>query len=337
MASNNTNASTNTGVATVVIYYPLCLVIFGTIFNSLTFITLCRPLFRDGKKYPAMHYMRAIAIFDILMLYGWNFDHYLSGAHGFSLLAYSIVSCKFFTFLNYFAAQTSAWLRVFVSFDRYVLLNHRNLAWFSKSKNVLIIIGCILGFTVSLNLPLPIVACFYQQNGKFTYLGRYFSIYPLWDYINLGVYNCAPFILMVIFNSGVIYSLIRHRRTITLQNSRVQHRSISMTLVITTFLFLLMTIPATVAFAFFSNIASGTILDAMDSILYTYHITSFPLYFITFGDFRREFIAMITCSTNNPRVAPVPVIVNNRTPGYTLSTNKYAGTKSKRLDSNPIG
>jgi hypothetical protein len=266
--------------------------------------------------------MRAIAIFDILMLYGWNFDHYLSGAYGFTLLTYSIVSCKLLTFLNYFSAQSSAWLRVFVSLDRYASLNNQNRTWFGKSKSVLIIIGCIVGFTTLLNLPLPIVACFYRSNGKVNYLGQQFSIYPLWDYINLGVYNCAPFILMVIFNSGVIYRLIIHRHTTILQNSRVKHRSISITLVITTFLFSLMTIPGTVAFAFFSNTASHTVLNAMDSMLYTYHITSFPLYFITFSNFRREFIAMITCSTNNRRVAPVPAIKYNRTPGQTIPTVK---------------
>ncbi|CAF5128302.1 unnamed protein product, partial [Rotaria sp. Silwood1] len=88
------------------------------------------------------------------------------------------------------------------------------------------------------------------------------------------------------FKTGVIYYLIRLQTTSTIQNSRIQHRSISITLVITTSLFIIMTIPATI-----------------DGFLYSYHVLSFPLYMITFDEFRQEFFAMITCKTNNQRVA----------------------------------
>ncbi|CAF3833352.1 unnamed protein product [Rotaria sp. Silwood1] len=71
-------------------------------------------------------------------------------------------------------------------------------------------------------------------------------MYPLWDQINLGISVCAPFILMVILNSGVIYYLIQLKRKTTIQNSRIQHKAISVTLVITTFMFLMMRIPTTV-------------------------------------------------------------------------------------------
>ncbi|CAF3745068.1 unnamed protein product [Rotaria sp. Silwood1] len=61
----------------------------------------------------------SMAIFDILMLCGWIIDHYVSSIHGFSFSERTIPLCKFFSFLNYFAAQSSAWLRVFISLDRY--------------------------------------------------------------------------------------------------------------------------------------------------------------------------------------------------------------------------
>ena len=32
----------------------------------------------------------------------------------------------------------------------------------------------------------------------------------------------------------------------------------------------------------------------LDSILYTYHILSFPIYFLTFAEFRREFFKLRT-------------------------------------------
>ncbi|CAF5119115.1 unnamed protein product [Rotaria magnacalcarata] len=245
--------------------------------------------------------MRAMAIFDILMLYGWNIDHYFSIMHGFQIQTSSIPVCRFCSFLNYFAPQSSAWLRVFVCWDRYLSLSRLHKTWFSHPKNVLTIIACIMSILFLLNCHMFFSTCYYIAPGKITVLSWAFQIYPLWDYVNLGVYNGAPFALMVIFNSGVIYHLIKLRRTSTIQNSRIQHRSISITLVITTFLFLMMTIPATVGFAFFST-SYRPVLQFLDGLLYTYHILSFPLYIITFDEFRQNFINMITCGRNNRRV-----------------------------------
>ena len=285
----------------VVAYYPLVLVTIGTMLNLLTFLILCRSKFRNTREKPTFHYMRAVAIFDILMLYGWNLDHYMSDVHGFMIQTLSIPACRFFSFLNYFAAQTSAWLRVFISFDRYLAMSRLHRTWFGHSKHVLtIIISIILIFTL-LNLQFFIVGCSYKANGSVSVYSKTFTTYPLWDYINLGVYNCAPFILMIIFNSGVIYHLFHLNATIAIKHIRFQHRAISITLLITTFLFLIMTVPSTVAFALFYT-ANETILDALDNLLYSYHTLSFPLYFITYGTFRREFIAMILCKNHRQPV-----------------------------------
>ena len=235
------------------IYYPLLLIIVGTILNFLTFAVLCRLPFRDMKKQPAMHYMRTMAIFDIFVLYGWNLDHYFTTMRGISLSMYSIPSCKLINFISYFATQTSAWLRVFICIDRYLSLSHLNRTCLNKSKSILIIIGCTITVFFVLNLHILLFACYFESDGEINPNAVWYGIYPLWDNIHLIIYNCIPFILMVIFNSGVIYHLAHLRRTTTVQNSRIQHRSISITLVITTFLFLAMTIPSGVTFAFFSN------------------------------------------------------------------------------------
>jgi len=252
--------------------------------------------------------MRAIAIFDILILYGWNFQHYLSSVYGFTLERYSIPSCKFFLFFEYFIAQTTAWLRVFVCLDRYFLLSRLHKTWFNRSKNVIIIIIHIITLLALFNLHLMIFGCFYAPDGEIDINSRLYTIFPLWDYINLAVYNCVPFVLMVIFNSGVIYHLIQLRRTTTIQNSRIQHRAISITLVIMTFLFLIMTMPSNIAYGFFQTVSSPQFLQALDAVLVTYHILSFLLYFITFGDFRRECITMFTCGKNTARVAPIQIL-----------------------------
>ena len=297
--SNPTNHSSKS-FPLFIIYYPLVLIIIGTFLNLLTLIILCRTSFKNTKKRPTLYYMRAIAILDILILYGWNLDHYLEGTTGIKLETYSVLSCKLFSFINYFTYQVSAWLRVFICFDRYLSLSRLHRTWFSISKNVLIIIGVIIIVFILINLHFLPFVCYYQNN-QVIIDSLYYTVYPLWDHVNLIIYNCLPFLLMVVFNSGVIYHLILLRRISTVgKNSRIQHRSISATLLITTCLFFLMTTPVSIAYAYFSD-TKESILYTLDSILYTYHILSFPIYFLTFAEFRREFFKLITLETCRKR------------------------------------
>ena len=290
----------------IVAYYAFSLIIVGTIFNLLTFIVLCRKKFRDTNERPALHYMRAMAIFDSLMLYGWNLDHYTFTVYGFELIVYTIASCKYVGFFNYFTRQVSAWLRVFISFDRFLSLKYHYRTWFGRSKNVLIIIGSIIGVGTLFNLHIVIFACFYEPNGTMNVNSRLSMMYPypIWTYVHLGISNFLPFVLMGIFNANAIYHLMNLRRTSTIQNSRIPHRVISITLIITTCLFLIMTIPATVAFGFFGDVAGYTVLYTFDSMSYTYHILSFATYMITWDEFRQEFIRIIIPNYRDHRVTP---------------------------------
>lgn len=293
MSNNQSIDFTHSSKYLFILYYPFILVILGTIFNCFTLFILCQSIFKNTKLRPTLHYMRTIAIFDILMLYGWNFDHYLQSIHGFTLQRSSIVLCKFFSFLNYFSAQVSAWLRVFICLDRYISLSQSCARWVVQSKNILRIIFAIILLAILINSHFLFFACYYNNDGTVNPQARLYRIYPLWDYVNLGLYNLFPFILMVLFNSGVLYHLIHLRQIVPLSYRRVQHRSITITLVITTCLFLLMTTPATILFAFFYKTTNALTLYSFDSILYTYHILSFPLYFLTFAEFRRTVLRLL--------------------------------------------
>ena len=292
----------------VVAYYSLFLVVVGTLLNLFTLLILCRSKFRNGALNSVLHYLRVMAIFDILMLYGWNLDHYVIAIHGYLIQRLTLPLCRFLSFSNYVVPQSSAWFRVFVSFDRYLSLSRLHRTWFNQSKHILAIIACIISCCIALNAVFLFCGCSITVTGTVSIHSLAFNTYPLWDYINLGVYNCAPFLLMTLFNSGVIYHLFRVRHSTVRQYSRVQHRSISVPLLITTFLFLIMTVPATIAFAFFYT-SNQAILNLMDCALYSYHILSFPLYFITYGRFRRECLTLFRTCRYQPQVTPVPQIL----------------------------
>ena len=302
--ANNTETTFAVIEPILVAYYALLLMIFGTLLNSLTFIIFFRGKFRDTHERPTIHYMRAIAIIDILMLYGWNFDHYMKNIYGFTVRSTSMSACKTALFINYFAPQTSAWLRVFICFDRYLSISRLHRTWFGHSKNVLIIIASVSVFFVLFNCHLVILGCFYNSNGSIGFNTNTYQITPLWDWVNLGVYNGLPCVFMIILNGGFIYHLIELRRNSTVQNSRIHHRAISITLVITTFLFRVLTIPPTVCYGFFYAMLNISVLYLLHAFMYTYHVIAFPLYLITFGEFRQEFLSMICCRNAQVKVRP---------------------------------
>lgn len=285
-------------------YYSLFIIIVGTLLNLLTLIVFCRASFRDAKKLPAIHYIRAITILDTLMLYGWNLDHLTVDVYGWSIKGYSIAGCKIINFISYFATQSSAWCRVFLCLDRYLSFKRLHRTWMGQSKGILIIITVIIVIFFLFNLHILLFGCFRESNDHINGNARNYLIYPVWDYIQLVVYDALPFVLMTLLNVGVIYHLIQRQRTSTAQTSGIHHRTISITLVVTTTLFLIMTVPTSIIFSAFSMNVSRSLLTLMDGIYFTYHILSFPLYFITYPDFRRECWNLIRCHQRKTPIAP---------------------------------
>lgn len=133
----------------------------------------------------------------------------------------------------------------------------------------------------------------------------YYDVYPLWDYVNLGLYNCVAYILMVTLNGGLIHHLTRLSGTRVIQHSQIQHRSMLIALLITTLLFLSMIVPSTITFAFFSPL-NIDLLQFFDSLIFQYHILSFPLYMFTFNEFRRQCLAIILWERQTRKTAPPP-------------------------------
>ncbi|CAF3432644.1 unnamed protein product [Rotaria socialis] len=304
--SNSTTNTIESRVSLMVAYYSLVLIVIGTLANLLTCFILCRSSFRDKKAKPIIHYMRTITIFDILMLYGWNLNRYTNTVYKLNLLEYSILSCKFISFTSYFTPQISAWLRVFICLDRYLSSSCYHRTSMNKSKPILIIIVCIITAAFVLNSHILMFVCYQKIDGTISHYAQSYNIYPLWDYVNLVVYNCAPFIFMLTLNCGICYHLIRRRYISSISSLRIQYRTITFILVITTSLFLIMTLPATIGYAFFRN-ANPTILHFLDAIRFTYHILSFPLYLLTFNEFRCECIRMLKWKICNKNSSPVVV------------------------------
>lgn len=193
--------------------------------------------------------------------------------------------------------------------DRFLTLNQvrQRRAIYQHRRVILFIIVTFISLAL-VNLHLPIFSCYYYFDGKQNKVAGgslYFNLYPTWNYINLALYNIIPFILMLTFNILIIRHLILIKHTSTLQKSRIRHSSISIPILLTAFLFCIMTTPPAIIFAFFHKLTRSDLFDKyllslLDSIKYTYHTLSFFLYFITLIEFRHEFFRLLHCKCFYP-------------------------------------
>ena len=293
-------------VIRILTLYHLGLTLFNPIMNGLVLAILYRKKFRQR---PTTHFMRAIAFADTLMIYGWNLDHFLRFQFGFELDRLTVTSCKVSLYLNNSLLQGAAWFRVWLCADRFFNLcrvrEHRRM---HRHRNALaLIVTTIVGIAL-VNLHLPIFTCYATANSTVVSANSlYYSVYPMWNYVNLAIYNLLPFSIMLVFDVRIVRHLLAHKRSSTVQQSRVQHVSVSVSIFLSAFLFCVMTTPATVYFAFLANkVVTGPFkeltLSVLDAIQYTYHSSSFVLYYVTLVEFRTEFSQLIRCrSASNTR------------------------------------
>lgn len=287
-------------------YYPLCLTCVTTVLNIITIIVFYQKVFCQR---PTIRYMRATAFIDMFMLYGWNLDHFFRLKFGFELDRLSVVSCKISTYLNHVLSQSSAWLRVWMCIDRFCALNQvRQRRAIYQHRRITFLLAFTFISLALINLHLPIFSCYtYVDRNEIKVAGGslYYHLYPTWNYVNLALYNIIPFILMLIFNTLIIRHLILIKRTSTLKQSRIRHSSISIPILLSAFLFCIMTTPPAIIFAFFYKQTrlefNKYLLDILDAIKYTYHSLSFLLYFFTLVDFRVEVFRLLHCRFFYPR------------------------------------
>ncbi|CAF1406301.1 unnamed protein product [Adineta ricciae] len=154
-------------------------------------------------------------------------------------------------------------------------------------------LGLVQGFTLFSSYT---VASY--ENGQVNMDSKFYQVYPLYDKIHIFIYSIIPFILMMIFSSISVYHLGKLRQITTIQNSKIPHRSISIALISTSLVFILARTPTSICYGFFYNNLSETILgrriiNSFDTLLYTSPILDFPIYLITFSEFRREFIRLL--------------------------------------------
>lgn len=308
--------------------YSLVLVIMGTLGNLLTVIILCR---RNLRRHVTMRYLIAVSVCDTISLYGWNLNNFYKftvSPNNINIEQLSLVHCRLISFMSFVGLQLSSWYLTAVSIGEIFI-------WFrtKKQKNACVL-SCyfILDRCLSLHYltwkkgygkashakyhitTLTLVCLIlnshilffngYRTNDSPSTVKCYVTksnphyIFPQWERVHLVVYNLCPFSIMCICNAYIIYKTIHSARIRLPSSTHVsRNRQISLTLILVTCVFVVLTLPSCIYYVFFRHRMSSErypkiyrymIQICLGSVQFTSHAINFFLYCFFTRNFRHE-------------------------------------------------
>ena len=323
------------------ISYPI-IIASGTILNSFSFIVFRRP---SLKKSTTSFLLTMLACSDTATLYIALLTRWLRILTGLLLETSSLLSCRVYFYISFIFTSMSNYILVFITIERLIAVTKPHKAQLLCTKKN-------AGIAVVSIFILMCLACIPLLVGMEP---RYYFIFGS-DDVNFGfygecVYCCAmnltfvklvvavninmiPFFSILFGNITILVSLSRNRLTrravvsqSKAQSDNTQLQSITTTLLIVSFSYLILTFPLNVY-----SIVYPTIAHLYDSfseywcsrilwftcsvvVLTTNYSANFILYCIGGKRFRKEFITMIGCTE--------------------FATSKPAGSAARKREENP--
>jgi hypothetical protein len=194
------------------------LFVIGLILNILSFAYF--QFSRSFRGTTLRHYFRVLSISDSIRLSEWLFAVLATRTNLFEI---TLVKCRLIMFSNLTSGQISVWLLVFLSIERFIILQFPVRGkQFYTTKTSLIILVCVICFIVGFNLPYVtnnvIVNAQILENYSLlicmpdnsTIIYRYNRLN------NIYFYSFIPFMIVSVFNILLIYLLARRKRELKL-------------------------------------------------------------------------------------------------------------------------
>ncbi|CAF2523895.1 unnamed protein product [Rotaria sp. Silwood2] len=287
--------------------YALLLIIVGTTGNLLTIIVLLR---RNLRRLVTIRYLIVVSICDTVSLYGWNLNDFYKfnlSPDNDNIEELSITHCRVMSFMTFVSLQLSSWCLTAVSLDRALSLYF--LHWkqsYGKVKYTKYYISILTFICIALNSHILFLNGYVTSAGNIKCYATKSNagyIYPQWERVHLVVYNLCPFAIMCICNTYIIVITVRSSRqqtestAPTVQRKNIErYRQLTALLIIVTFAFVLLTLPACIYFVFFRhNLEAKTertyrymIQISLNSVQFTSHGINFFLYCFSAKSFLNE-------------------------------------------------
>ena len=296
-------AMSNDIIDFIKIYFTPILLFVGTFGNIISFVVFSQPTLKHSTT---AFYFRILAIADTLALNFGLWPNWMRDCFGKYIYPITDTSCRIQIYLRYTLPDCGVWVLVIMTIERLVgvLWPHhvRTIFTWHRVRISVVVMAIIIA---AVNIPSLWVAT--VDNGNM-------SVYPckaanqplafeIWPWIDLTIYSLLPFLIMMSCAVVIIFTVYRRQRMLSRRGSindtrGSQVKTLTVTLLIVVFVFLLLTSPFVVYATTLKSLCGKVNVDFVlfffvASILrYVNNSVNFVLYCITGTSFRIELMAL---------------------------------------------
>ncbi|XP_045203461.1 probable G-protein coupled receptor 139 [Mercenaria mercenaria] len=310
------------------LYIPPVLLALGTIGNLLSFIIMAKSML----KVSTYSYLAVLAIMDILVLYVGLLRMWV-GQFSVDAQHTSNSMCKLVSFLGYVSSDTSVWLIVAVTIERFIAvkfpLRAPRMCNVHRARLVIILIVTII-CCINMHIIWTVELQYTSNNNTKcdASMEHQVLVKDVWPWVDAAIYSFVPFYVISILNSLIVRQVLFARRRRSqmqhieltskynsfvnksqLRKSNESNKKLTIMLLAVSFTFLLTTLPMNllqIVSAFFGSVADDAKRYAqmtlgrtiVELLMYVNHSINFFLYCATGRKFRRQvkIMACLCCS-----------------------------------------
>ena len=257
----------------IISFIPLLILAVALVLNTTAFLVF--RLSKRMKKNSSMMYLSYIVLLDIAALFTWNLNHFLFPNFHILIQFVNVHTCRFFTFLQYFSLHSIGILYTFISIDRLVIVYTKpGSVWkklpFSTVKSafwwsmLITVLMAILNAHILLSDQIMHQNSTVQPSHNFECFSDLFwyDFYLIWSHLSFGLYFVLPNSIIFICNSFIFRRLFKSGSTTYAQTSTTSNanrisfvstkkQQITISLLVITFLSVVMKAPSCIYFLFF--------------------------------------------------------------------------------------
>lgn len=304
-------------------YVPPILLALGTFGNLLSFIIMAKNML----KVSTYSYLAVLAVMDIMVLYIGLLRLWV-GNFSTDIQHTSNAMCKLVNFLGFVSSDTSVWLIISVTIERFIAvkfpLRAPRMCNVHRARVVIILIITIICCT-NAHIFWTVELQYTSQNESRcdASIMHQTLVKDIWPWVDAAIYSFVPFVIISILNSLIVRQVLFARK----RRSQMQHieltarysslmnkqhakksnesnKKLTVMLLAVSFTFLLTTLPMNllqIVSAFFGSVADDAERYAqmtlgrtiVELLMYVNHSINFFLYCATGRKFRRQVKVMV--------------------------------------------
>lgn len=310
-------------------YVSLANILIGLVSNTAAFLIF--RLNKNLKHISSFVYLSFIVVLDTLALFVWNLNNFTGPNFNIQVEYLSLLACRVLVYVQYFSLQSSAALLSVATFDRYVTVisvpgSIYHKLPFSTAKSAFRWSLGIIVFFLVFNLHILVFNGYYDEqvmsvnrtmqqliNDTYVNVSKLYThesddfhcysysadifLIEFWNRVHLIVYSFVPFSIMLVFNLLLIkqmcfYRRFNHRRHSILSTMSFRNNGTSISMIVITFLFILLTAPNYILWGFFyeqlkDSEEGSTLLIVTDTVSFVWNYSIFFTCFMTYPQFRK--------------------------------------------------